>query len=329
MIPKAIILLLTISTLIGCKQTAKEKKEESKMTEQEQFQAQVEATTNLFLYPPAQPFPKTPADHGYQYRDVEFPSSDGLTLSGWLLNENADKVIIMSHFGYRANRFGYQIKHQGDVLPYEKEIEFVKVAGRLIDAGYAVLMYDLRNHGLSEKTKEAAGTGGTEEARDIMGAVKFVAANETTKGKPIGLLSYCMSANASIIAYGKDLDLLEQSNVKALIAMQPLTNSDFLKTLGLPSEVFNAVSKRFKEITGYNFYAPVLADVPAVQVPTLLCQGRNDPNTNLNFIHDIYENLPEEKELYWLEDVTHRFDGYNWFYDHPEKMLEWFNKYVK
>ena len=109
---------------------------------------------NTFLYPPEQPFPKTPADYGYEYKDVEFPASDGLTFSGWLLNEQADKVIIMTHFGYRANRFGYQTEHQGLVRPYDKEIEFVKVAGRLIDAGYAVLMYDLRNHGLSEKNRK-------------------------------------------------------------------------------------------------------------------------------------------------------------------------------
>ena len=323
-----IILLLTTLVLAGCSETAKEKKK-SQMTEQEQFQLQVEATTNLFLYPPEQPFPKTPADYGYEYKDVEFPASDGLTLSGWLLNENADKVVIMSHFGYRANRFGYQVKHQGDIQPYDKEIEFVKVAGRLIDAGYAVLMYDLRNHGASGKTAKEAGTGGTEEARDIMGAVKFVANNETTKGKPIGLLSYCMSANATVIAYGENRGLFEQSNVKALVAMQPLTNSEYLKTLGLPSEMFDAINNHFKKVTGYNFHAPVLNNASNVHVPTLLCQGRKDPNTNLKFINEMYGNLPEEKEMYWMEGTTHRFDGYNWFYDHPEKMLEWFNKYIE
>ena len=323
------ILLLTILTLVSCKRTAEEKKKEHTMTEQEQFQEQVSATTGLFLYPPEQPFPKTPADYGYEYRDVEFPASDGLTLSGWLLNENADKVIIMSHFGYRANRFGYQLKHQGDVQPYDKEIEFVKVAGRLIDAGYAVLMYDLRNHGLSEKTEKAAGTGGIEEARDIMGAVKFVVYNETTKGKPVGLLSYCMSANATVMAYAENGDLFEESNVKALVAMQPLTNAEYLKTIGLPSEMVDAVTRQFKDVTGYDFHAPVLANVATVYVPTLLCQGRQDPNTNLKFINEFYENLPDEKEMYWMEEPTHRFDGYNWFYEHPEKMLSWFNKYVK
>ena len=37
---------------------------------------------------------------------------------------------------------------------------------------------------------------------------------------------------------------------------------------------------------------------------------------------------PFEKEMYWLEETKHRFDGYNWFGDHPEKMLECFNKYL-
>lgn len=76
------------------------------------------------LYPAEQPFPKTPKDYGIDYRDVEFLARDGIKLSGWLLNETASKVIIMTHFGYRANRFGYQTKYQPRLTkPYKHEIE--------------------------------------------------------------------------------------------------------------------------------------------------------------------------------------------------------------
>ena len=43
---------------------------------------------------------------------------------------------------------------------------------------------------------------------------------------------------------------------------------------------------------------------------------------------NVYETLSVEKEMYWMEEPTHRFDGYNWFYDHPQKMLEWFEKHI-
>ena len=127
------------------------------------------------LYPAEQPFPKTPKDYGIDYKDVEFLTRDDVKLSGWLLNKTASKVIIMTHFGYRANRFGYQTKYQPKLTkPYKHEIEFVKVAQRLVDAGYAVLMYDMRNHGLSGKSKLGVGTGGYDERFDVLAAVEFV-----------------------------------------------------------------------------------------------------------------------------------------------------------
>ncbi len=35
------------------------------------------------------------------------------------------------------------------------------------------------------------------------------------------------------------------------------------------------------------------------------------------------------EELLWIERTTRRFDGYNYFGQHPEKMLAWFAKYMK
>lgn len=281
------------------------------------------------LYPPKQPFPKTPADYGLEYKEVEFPARDGVLLSGWLINENGKSTIIMTHFGYRANRFGYQTKYQPALTkPYKHEIEFVLVARRLVDAGYAVLMYDLRNHGISGKSELGVGTGGVDEGNDVLGAVEFVSEHETTKDKPVGLLSYCMGANATFYAQGMDPELFTRSSVKALVAMQPLLNGDFLRAYGIKGNVFKYAEEHYKEHTGVSLDYPILDQVAKVVTPALLVQGRNDPWTNLDFINDVYQTLPVEKEMHWLEQTEHRFDGYNWFGDHPEKMLEFFGKYL-
>jgi pimeloyl-ACP methyl ester carboxylesterase len=281
------------------------------------------------LYPVDQPFPKTPADYGINYKDVEFFARDGVNLSGWLLNETAGQVIIMTHFGYRANRFGYQTKYQPRLTkPYNHEIEFVKVAQRLVDADYAVLMYDMRNHGISGKSKLACGTGGYDERFDVLAAVEFVANHETTKGRNVGLLSYCMGLNATFYAFNEDADVFVNNNVKALVGMQPLGNAGFLKAYGIKGSIYRHADEHYKEHTGIPMDYPIVPSVEKVVTPTLLCQGRNDPWTNLDFINEVYETLPVEKEMYWMEEPTHRFDGYNWFYEHPEKMLEWFNKHL-
>ena len=281
------------------------------------------------LFPVNQPFPKTPEDYGISFRNVEFNTKDGVKLSGWLLNEKAQKVIIMTHFGYRANRFGYQTKYQPFLTkPYKKEIEFVKVAKRLTDKGYSVLMYDMRNHGISGKSKLACGTGGYDERFDVLAAVEFVRINESTKGKNIGLLSYCMGLNATFFAFDEDENKFLHNNVKALVGMQPLGNADFLKAYGIKGAIYRHADEHYKKHTGISLDYPIVPAIKKVTVPTLLCQGRNDPWTNLEFIDEVFKKLPKEKEMYFMEEPTHRFDGYNWFYDHPEKMINWFNKYV-
>lgn len=284
---------------------------------------------STMLKPLAQPFPKTPEDYGLLHRDVEFPTRDGLILRGWLINEVAAKIVIMTHFGYRANRYGYQLRYQPRwSTPYDKEIEFCYVAKRLVEAGYGVLMYDLRNHGTSDKTALGVGTGGHGERFDVIAAVEFIVQNENTSGKPIGLLSYCYGANTSYFAMEEDRDIF-QRHVKAMVALQPLSNGDYLKAMKLSESIYRAAEKHYeKHSGGYPLVAPIEEAAKSTCVPTRLVQARKDPFTNLDKIAQIYANMPVEKEMLWLEEPTHRFDGYNWFGDHPRDMLDWFDRFM-
>lgn len=285
---------------------------------------------STMLKPLAQPFPKTPADYGLSYRDVAFLTRDGLTLRGWLLNESADKVVVMTHFGYRANRYGYQLKYQPKLTkPYNKEIEFCLVAARLVEAGYAVLMYDLRNHGESDKTELGVGTGGKGERFDVIAAVDFISNDGAMANKPIGLLSYCYGANTTFFALQEDAEFFHNAGVKAIVALQPLSNGDYLKAMKLPNAFYEAAKSYYEAHSGgYPFVAPIEDATQSVTVPTRLVQARKDPFTNLDKIAAMYEGIAAEKEMYWLEEPTHRFDGYNWFGDHPRDMLDWFDRYI-
>jgi uncharacterized protein len=68
--------------------------------------------------------------------------------------------------------------------------------------------------------------------------------------------------------------------------------------------------------------------VKDLKVPTLYVQIRNDPWTELGDIRGFYENTPTEKGLFWIEGMTHRFQGYQYFGEHPEKMLEWLKRWM-
>lgn len=68
----------------------------------------------------------------------------------------------------------------------------------------------------------------------------------------------------------------------------------------------------------------------AVKVPTLLAQLRRD------FLIDAESDGQEifdaigatDKELLWIEDSNQRFYAYNYFGQHPEKLIGWFDDHV-
>jgi hypothetical protein len=46
-------------------------------------------------------------------------------------------------------------------------------------------------------------------------------------------------------------------------------------------------------------------------------------------VQTIYDNIPaKDKKLFWIEGTPRRFDGYNYFSEKPELMLEWFNAHI-
>lgn len=85
-------------------------------------------------HPSRSPLPPnvTPADAGLAYRDVEFPTDDGLILRGWYLPGHNGAGVLAVH-GYTGNRLGV-FEH----------------AYALSQAGYSILAFDMRAHGASD-----------------------------------------------------------------------------------------------------------------------------------------------------------------------------------
>lgn len=75
-------------------------------------------------------------------------------------------------------------------------------AGMLHRLGYGVLLLDLRDHGEST-VEDGRYAGGTEEYRDVQGAVDWLVTQGVEPGR-IGLLGTSMGAATAIIAAGQD-----------------------------------------------------------------------------------------------------------------------------
>ena len=142
----------------------------------------------------------TPQDDGFSYKDVSFPTSDGVTLSGWwIAPSKAHKplgTVILSHGVF---------KNRGQVL---SRAEF------LVKAGYQVLLFDHRGEGLSG---ESPVSGGVLEAGDYLAAADYLKAKHKL-AKPLVFLGFSLGAISAIRAAPQCPD------VDAVIADSPLPN---------------------------------------------------------------------------------------------------------
>lgn len=230
-----------------------------------------------------------------------------------------------------GNRYGYP----GYLEPWTGfggfEVNFLPQYKALHDAGYDVLAYDLRNHGRS-----GAGNGdivgiGLLEYRDVIGSLRYAKARKDTAGMTTALLSVCLGCDSTKVAMNKHPE--EFRHIKALLALQPVSARPFIEraseSAGIENgvEIFDAAIHR---LTGFHVdeLSPT-EHAKAVMVPTLVAQVHNDVLTKPSDVQPMYNNIPaKDKKLFWIEGTTRRFDGYNYFGEHPELMLEWFDTHV-
>jgi uncharacterized protein len=131
---------------------------------------------------------ETPRDVGIEYDDLVLETQDGLQIKGWSLAPGREAVVIMAHgaSGNRANLF--------------------PLAHTLVDAGYGVILLDLRAHG------ESDGTIFTRGWLDIWAAGNYAREHGA---KHIGVYGFSLGANMVIQAAA------ESSWIEAVVADGP------------------------------------------------------------------------------------------------------------
>lgn len=286
---------------------------------------------NMLIKPFQSPVFDSPESYGLDYEDVAFKSPDGVILSGWLIKGSKDKVIIQSHFGVQCCRSGYTQEGKGMMKAYKSDINFLRQAKYLNEAGYTVLMYDFRGHGKSEAGPSHWITWGLEESKDVIGAVDFISNHPEYKNAGIGLFSICMGQGASTNAFGTEDGLKKYKNLKAMVSVQPLDYPTFIKAMGLPGFIEKSTNKAIQKKTGIDFTENTfMGGVKDITVPTLVIQNVNDSFLNEDFVNKYYEDLNVKKEMLWINipkmknNNYNRLAAYDWIGTNSEKILEWF-----
>ncbi len=270
------------------------------------------------------PVTRTPGEVGLEFEEVSFKSLDGLDLSGWYLPAlGSEKLVVFNHFMLGNKAGAVPHKDWGNI-----SVDFMPIYRHLVDAGYSVLTFDLRNHGASG-VWEGGKLGLTNvEYQDSVASVRY--AKKRFPGSKIHLFSQCYGAVSTI--RGMDRHPEDFVGVGAFVCLQPLTPEGFVTGV---MEKFDMASddnlpyfgERLKKKTGYGLDE---LEVPsgAVEVPTLLVQVQNDWRTTPKSIEEIYENLAaDDKKLLWIENEEERLQGYNYFAKHPEEMIAWLDSH--
>lgn len=129
---------------------------------------------------------ETPATFGVQFKDIEFQTSDGVRISGWLVPaRDKHTTIIYSHGLFRSRR------------------ELLERAIDLCRLGYGALLYDSRNHGSSGKARVSLGYN---ERLDVEAAARYLR-DELHSTDKIVAFGISMGATAALLAAAETPDI--------------------------------------------------------------------------------------------------------------------------
>ncbi|MBN1573862.1 MAG: alpha/beta fold hydrolase [Deltaproteobacteria bacterium] len=252
------------------------------------------------------------ADYGVKPEEIEFTTlkdpkdvdGEKLTLKGWFIpgKSKESPTFIVLH-GQNDNRIGS-----------------LKYSGMLARAGYNVLAYDHRYHGLSEGD---FCTFGYYESHDVSSAVDYLEKRGDCNLEQLGVLGESMGAAIAIMAAANDDRiklLIEDSSYPSL----PIIVSDYAKALyGLPrfpivdsALLLAGIRAHFKP----SEVAPILA-IKEVVVPTLILHCDGDLNIKPEYSTEMYDAAgAEDKEIYFFSGCTHTM-GYEDYTDMYEELV--------
>ncbi|MBN1221364.1 MAG: alpha/beta fold hydrolase [Anaerolineae bacterium] len=227
-----------------------------------------------------------PTEISSDYKNVTLTTADGLKISGWYFSGTRPNAIVLAH-GVGGNRKG--------VLPEAKI---------LAQAGYHLLLIDLRGHGRSEGDMISYGYG---EALDVRAAVDYLAV--LPEVEQVGALGTSFGGAAVVRAAAVD------RRIRAVVIESSFSS--------LPA----AVEDAFDDLSIFPQwpFAPLLVDLAERRVgleidrvdsardlatmpprPVLIIHGSTDDLFPLDHAEKMYRSAQEPKELWVVEGMGHQ-----------------------
>jgi uncharacterized protein len=284
------------------------------------------ALTKLMIWGRRAPLDRTPADVGLEYESVAFLARDVLTVRGWFVPNGGSEpgpAVVFVH-GWLWNRLGNEAGH----VPFEdKSVDFLPATRALHDAGYHVLLIDLRNHG--ESASDPPITYGPYEARDYAGAIDYLRRRPEVDDARIGALGCSMGANTAI--YGTPTC----QPVKALLAIQPAVLPNF--NANFAREMFGPMGPTMlKPVDG--LYWALKRPMPRRHNPAIparqlgdtvvqYVQGTGDPWGTMEDVEAMVAATPNALPIVRFESAG-RYEGYRYVNEAVDDVAGFFRAHL-
>lgn len=227
----------------------------------------------------AKPLKPTPAEFGTKYENIFFPARhDKLRIAGWYLpNPTSQSAILLVH-----GRFENRASAMSCTFP--------KLAAALHQAGFAVLMIDLRGHG---KSQEVRCDFGKKSKNDVLGAVDWLMAQGFAPGN-IGALG--ISLGGSAVNYAA----AEETAIGALIGdstyadMKPVAEIIWRNEYGMPGFFLPGVFLMHRLMMGFDIRdsVPINAVRKMEPRPVLIIHCKTDKFVPFNQAKAMVEAIP-------------------------------------
>ena len=304
---------------------------------QAQLDEALQRFANGFSWVRRSPVLHLPSERGLAYEDLTFAARDGVPLEGWFIPAaGSNKLIIVNHpMGFSRSGTPTHLNPWRSVWESSGngfEVNLVPDFKILHDAGYNVLAYDLRNHGLSSTANGGVITNGIFDARDVLGSLRYARNRDDTRNMIIGLFSRCTGCNATFYAMSVEPKAFE--GVRCLVGCQPVTTKTILQRrvaiAGAPADRIDDLDNRIRLRTSFGFTERAPREwAKSVRIPTFLYGVHDDLLTTPDDLQTMFDNMPvSDKGIQWIRGSTARWDGYMEFQRRPQPMLEWFKEHM-
>ncbi len=235
---------------------------------------------------------RTPTEYGLSYEDVEFPSRGGaVELRGWLIEADGGGPAVIVVHGVSTNR-----AHENGL----------SMARSLFDAGFTVLLFDLRAHGESGGERVS---GGFFEKDDMLGAYDFLLERGAPPGR-VGVLGISMGAAIALLGSSEEPGVRAVVSDSAFAHVEDLIASETARATVFPRWMVPVFVPGMKAVARVAYGIDMGRVAPEKVVgslgyPVLIIHGEADTRIPVEHAVRLREAAYAGSELWTLPGVEH------------------------